>query len=358
MSGLSPEPRANATMVGQAAAERAFLDAWGSGRLAHAWLLTGPRGIGKATMAYRIARFVLSGGGGGGGLFGGPPDSLAVANDHPIFQRVASGGHADLKIIEKGVNDEGKPRMEIPVDAIRELGSFMNLTPAEGGWRLAVVDAADEMNRSSANAILKILEEPPARALLLLVCHAPGRLLPTIRSRCRRLALKPLAEKTVADLLAQYRPDLPADEAAALARLAEGSIGRALALAEEGGLDLYREMVQLLISMPQIDVQSLQAFGDRLARTDGAERFRTLAELMGGWLARMIAQAGRGGAFSEVVAGEGELMRRLTAARGLDRWVELWEKSTALFARAEAVHLDRKQVILNAFLAAERLLAA
>jgi len=358
MSGLSPEPRANATLVGQAAAERAFLDAWGSGRLAHAWLLTGPRGIGKATLAYRIARFVLSGGGGGGGLFGGPPDSLAVANDHPIFQRIASGGHADLKIIEKGVTDEGKPRMEIPVDAIRELGSFMNLTPAEGGWRLAVVDAADEMNRSSANAILKILEEPPARALLLLVCHAPGRLLPTIRSRCRRLTLKPLAEKAVVDLLAQYRPDLPADEAVALARLAEGSIGKALALAEEGGLDLYREMVQLLISMPKIDVQSLQAFGDRLARADGAERFRTLAELMGGWLARMIAQAGRGGAFSEVVVGEGELMRRLTTARGLDRWVELWEKSTALFARAEAVHLDRKQVILNAFLAAERLLAA
>lgn len=348
-------PRTATDLIGHDAAERAFLDAWGSGRLAHAWLICGPRGIGKATFAYRIARFALAGGGGGGGLFGGAPESLAIPPEHSVFRRVASGGHADFKVVERGWSDDKKTKLrtEIAVDDVRGVGAFLSLTPAEGGWRVVIVDAADDMNRSSANAILKVLEEPPRSALMLLVSHSPGRLLPTIRSRCRRLMLKPLPETTVIELLARSRPQLAAEDAQSLARLAEGSIGKALALDAVGGLALYREMIGLLAEIPRLDVAALHAFGDKLGRGD--DSFRTVSELFSWWVGRAAAVAARGGQGSgEVVAGEAALQRRLVGAAGLDRWIEVWEKITHLFDRADAVNLDRKQVVLNAFLALER----
>ncbi len=352
-------PRTATDLLGHAAAERAFLDAWTSGRMHHAWLIGGPRGIGKATLAYRIARFVLSGGGeGAGGLFGGGPESLDVAPDHPAARRIAAGGHGDLKVIERPTDEKtGKRKSEIPVDEVRDIGHFLSLTPAEGGWRVVIIDAADEMNRNAANAVLKVLEEPPKRALMLLVSHSPARLLPTIRSRCRRISLQPLPEPQLLTLLDRFKPGLDVAEATALARLAEGSIGKALALAEEGGLELYRDMVGLLSTLPRLDVPALHAFGDRVGKSD--EGFRTVSDLLAWWLARLVQAAGTGGLSSgEVVAGEGALIGRLGGAAGLDQWVEVWEKITHLFARADAVHLDRKQVILSAFLAVERLVRA
>ena len=266
------------------------------------------------------------------------------------------GGHADLKVLERGWADDKKTRMrgEIPVADVREVGGFLSLTPAEGGWRVVIVDAADEMNRSSANAILKVLEEPPRNALLLLLAHSPGRLLPTIRSRCRRLTLRPLADDQVELLLRRHRPDLEAGDAAALARLAEGSIGKALGLAEAGGLPLYRDMVGFFNALPRLDVPALHQFCEAAAKADGA--FRTVTELFSWWLARAAAQAGRAGAgaASEAVPGEAGLQSRLVRVAGLDRWVELWEKTRDLFSRADAVNLDRKQVLLNAFFAVER----
>ncbi len=349
----APDPAANPLLVGHAAAERAFLDAWNAGRPAHAWLLCGPRGIGKATLAYRIARFVLSGGG-EGGLFGAP-ESLDVPADGPVFRRVAAGGHADLKVVARGWTDDKqtKRRGEIVVDDVRGVGGFLSLTPAEGGWRVVLIDAADEMNRNAANAVLKVLEEPPRRALLLLLAHSPGRLLPTIRSRCRRLSMQPLAEAEVEGLLRRYAPELPEPDALALARLAEGSVGRALALAEQGGLTLYRDMFALLQGLPRLDVPALHAFGDRVGRGGDGEAFRTVSELLGWWLARLV-RAGGGGAAAEVLPGEAGVMARLLQAGSLDQWVEVWEKITHLFARAEAVSLDRKQAVLNAFLMVER----
>lgn len=350
-----PRPSDNPELIGHDGAEAAFLDAWNSGRLPHAWLICGPRGIGKATLAYRIARFVLAGGDGDGGLFG-PPQNLATSPEHPVFRRIAANGHADFKVVERGWADDKQTRLrsEIVVEDVRGVGGFLSLTPAEGGWRVVIIDAADEMNRSSANAVLKVLEEPPRRALLLLVSHSPGRLLPTIRSRCRRLNLPPLAETRVLELLQRHRPDLAAADAAALSRLAEGSIGRALALAGEGGLDLYREMIDLLSRLPRLDVVALHAFGDRVAKAGASDSFRTLTELFGWWLARLVRTGGEGGPVAEVVAGEEAVMRRLLAAGRLDQWVEVWEKITHLFNRADAVNLDRKQVVLNAFLTVER----
>ena len=178
-----PVPRENPHLVGHELAAGALVEAWGSGRLAHAWLIAGPRGIGKATLAYRFARFVLAGGEGGGN------DGLAMAPEHPVFQRAAAGGHSDLAVIERGLGDRGRLRAEIVVDDVRKANAFLSLTAGEGGWRVVIVDAADEMNRNAANALLKRLEEPPSRVLFLLVSHAPSRMPATLRSRCRLLSL-------------------------------------------------------------------------------------------------------------------------------------------------------------------------
>lgn len=352
-------PRRNPDLVGHADAERTLLAAWNSGRLPHAWLIGGPPGIGKATLAFRFARFVLTQGAAdadGAGLFGAPepPSSLHTDPADPVFRRVSSAGHADLLTVERQ-RDEKRDRLkrDIAVDDVRKIAPFLHRTAAEGGWRVAVIDGADRMNASGLNAVLKILEEPPPGALLLLVSDNPGGMLPTIRSRCRKLTLAPLPEGTVVDLLGRYRPDLAEDARPALARLAEGSVGRAIALADAGGLDLYRQMVGLLSGLPRLDIPAAHAFADGLTRKQDDGLFETATELMVWWLARFARSLARGVWPAEVVPGEAALMARLAGARGLDRWVEVWEKVQRLFARAESANLDRKQVVLNALLTLE-----
>jgi DNA polymerase-3 subunit delta' len=310
--------------------------------------------VGKATLAFRFARFLLSQSAepSAGGLFApAVPASLALPPEHPVFRRVASSGHADLLTVERGIDPKRKrERTEIVVDDTRAIAAFLRLTPAEGGWRIVVVDTADEMNRNAANAVLKILEEPPDRAILILVSDNPGRLLPTIRSRCRRLALRPLSDAVVAELIGRYRPDLSASDRAALIDLAEGSIGHALELADEDGLTLHRRLLELLGGLPEINGAALHEFADGVARWGNEDAFRVIAELMPATLARAIARAARSQS-----AGEGReaALGRVMARRGLDRWVEVWEKIADLFAQADAVNLDRKQVVLNAFFALE-----
>lgn len=344
------EPRKNPELRGHGEAEKILAESLRSGRLPHAWLICGPEGIGKATLAFRFARYLLAGGPRAPSLFGAAETcSLAVDPDAPAFKRVASGGHADLMTVEIGINpDTGKRRTEIVVPDVRAVGEFLHMTPAEGGYRVVVVDAADDMNRHAANALLKILEEPPPQTVLLLVCHAPGRLPATVRSRCRKLVLHPLGDADVAALLARYLPEVPAEDRAVLVKLAEGSPGRALALAAEGGLEIYREMVALLAAPG--NAQALQRFCEKSAR--GEEGFRIVGRLFLWWLARAIRQAAVGGG-PEILPGEGAAMARISAGPGLDRTLSLWEKASRLFARAESLNLDRKQVMMSAFLELE-----
>jgi DNA polymerase III subunit delta' len=281
----APAPRSNPELLGHEA-----------GRLPHALLLSGPRGIGKATLAFRFARFVLANGGGEGalgGLFGeGDASGLAIAPDSGTFRRVASGGHADLLTVERAYDPRRRRlRGEIIVENTREIAAFLRLTPAEGGWRVVIVDGADEMNRNAANALLKILEEPPRRALLLLVAHSPGRLLPTIRSRCRRFPLAPLPPAIVRQLLLRYRPDLPESQAEALTALSGGSIGRALDLAAAGGVELYESVLALLSRDKGIDPAALHSFADRVARGEAEEAYRAVEELVAQLLARVAGGA-------------------------------------------------------------------
>src|SRR5438552_382229 len=216
-------PRENPDLFGHENAERELRRLDGVGRLPHAILLSGPRGIGKATLAFRLARFLLAK---AGERAGHADRGLAIDPESGVFRRVAAGGHANLLTIERAYDARRRRlRSEIVVEDAREITGFFRLTAAEEGWRIVVVDGAEEMNRSAANAHLKVLEEPPRRALLLPVSHSPGRLLPTIRSRCRRFPLAALGRPAVVQLLRRYRPDCAEPEAEALAALSDGSIG-------------------------------------------------------------------------------------------------------------------------------------
>src|SRR6266851_3800630 len=356
----APAPRANPDLLGHEAAEQALRRLFEAGRLPHALLLSGPRGIGKATLAFRLARFVLANGVGEGSLLapsGGSVDEgsgLAIAPESGVFRRVAAGGHADLLTVERAYDPRRRRlRGEIVVDDTREIAAFLRLTPAEGGWRVVIVDGADEMNRNAANALLKILEEPPRRALLLLVAHSPGRLLPTIRSRCRRFPLAPLPPAIVRELLLRYRPDLPEPQAEALTALSAGSIGRALDLAAAGGVELYDAVLALLSREAGIDQSALHAFADRLARGDAEEAYRAVEELVVQLLARVAGAAARGSGDAPPAAHESLVLQRLGNRASAARWAELRDEIGRSFARTDALNLDKKQTILGAFFAIE-----
>ncbi|MDH3241778.1 MAG: DNA polymerase III subunit delta' [Alphaproteobacteria bacterium] len=364
-SGGAPEPRANPILLGHERAEATLAEAARSGRLHHAWLVTGPRGIGKATLAHRFARWLLAGRAEEttqDALFADAApagDGLWLDPNDPLFHRIATGGHADLMVAQREYDERAKRlRSEIVAADVRKVSGFLSLTAGEGGWRVVIVDGAEDMNRHAANALLKTLEEPPSRTVLLLVSHAPGRLLPTIHSRCRKLPLKALDQATVESLLGVYRPELAPDETAQLAALGEGSIGRALELADAGGLALYGELIALIAPLPQLDTVRLHGLAEALARArpepGTRDPFEVAAGLLGWWLARLIRARAVGRLPPELVAGEGEVMARLAAAGNLDQWVEVWEKINRLFARASSVNLDRKQVLLNAFFALAR----
>jgi DNA polymerase III subunit delta' len=362
-----PAPRVNPYLIGHAAAEDQLLRAWRSGRMPHAWLLAGSRGIGKATLAYRFARFALAEGAAAnadqaalfGGTAGPPPDSIALDAAHPVFRRVAAGGHPDLFTLERGMMhpDTKRPTNEIVVAHVRRVNEQLRLTPVEGGWRVAIIDEAEAMNPNAANAFLKLLEEPPAKALIMLVSHAPGRLLPTIRSRCRLLALPPLSDLDVDALLARYRPELAATDRAVLLRLAEGSIGRALDLEARGGVELYNDVLAILGKLPKLDTPSLHQFAERMARrgTDAAEDasagFRTTIELLGGWLGRVARYSATGSAPGGWET-EHSLWKRV-AQRGPAPWLQAEERVVQLGGATDAVNLDRRQALIAAFLAVE-----
>jgi DNA polymerase-3 subunit delta' len=351
-------PRANPDLVGHESSERELRRLAEAGRLPHAILLSGPRGIGKATLTFRFARYLLAKSAGtSADLFGAANSGLAIDAESGVFHRVASGGHADLLTVERAYDPRRRRlRSEILVEDARQIAAFFRLTAAEEGWRIVVVDGAEEMNRNAANALLKILEEPPRQALLLLVSHSPGRLLPTIRSRCRRFPLAALARPMVMRLLAAHRPELAEGEAAALAELADGSIGRAIELADAGGLALYRSMVDLLSQIPRVDLAELHAFADRLARPEADDGYRAVEELLSQFLARMAARAARrqlGG--HDPIAGEGAVMQRLAAHADPARWAAVRGEIGRGFAGTHQLNLDRKQAMLGAFLVIEEM---
>jgi DNA polymerase-3 subunit delta' len=348
-----PHPRETENLIGHDRAEETLLDLVKSGSLPHGFLITGPRGIGKATLAYRLARFVLRYG--VGSAEAQAATSLHIPASDSVFHRVAAQGHGDLLILRRRWDFERKRlKTELSVDEVRRMAGFFSRTAGEGGWRVCIADAIDEMNVSAANALLKLLEEPPLRALILIIAHAQAHVLPTIRSRCRVLTLNPLRNEDITALLALHLPELEGAKAQLVARLAEGSAGRALMLGQGEGIEIYDEMLTLFSGLPQLDLKTLHRLADRLSSRDNQALYQLFVDLLRDFLGRSI-RARAQDKLSELPQREIQAATRLFEGARLDKAAELWEKTGDLFARAEARNLDRKQTVLTVFDALARL---
>ncbi len=319
-------PRENPALFGHEAAEREFDAARAGGRLHHAWLITGPEGVGKATLTFRFARRLLA--------------TRGDANDpaNPVFRRVAQKTHADLLTVEREFDDKKKrQRTEIVVDDARDIAGFLRLTPAEGGWRVVVVDGAEHLNRNAANALLKVLEEPPQRAVLLLSCAAPGRLLATIRSRCRLLPLRPLGDADMSRALALVLPEEGEGARAGLAAISGGSPGRAALLAAEGGIAIAALVDEVLLAAPAIPVARAYEVADRLARSEAG--YTNFMDLLRDRLGVALRRAARGGSAHEGAD-------RLAGLRPLGEWSEVWHALGRLQDETERANLDKRHAIV------------
>lgn len=335
----APHPRSATALYGQEAAERAYLDAAATGRLHHAWLVTGPRGVGKATLAWRIARHLIA---------GGRAATLDMASGEAVFRQVEALSSPQLFLARRPWDDKAERlKTAITVDEVRALKGFFQLAAADGGRRVAIVDSADDLNGAAANALLKILEEPPAGATLLLVSHRPAGLLPTIRSRCRELRCAPLGPEPLARALAAAGSEAPAD--GRLALLADGSVAAALDLVDGGGIALYEEIVGLLRRLP-IDRRRLGDLADAAAGRAAAARYAMTLDLALRALGR-LALAAAGTAPLPFSPAEAELFAAVATTPAQARlWAALLPRLAARAAHARAVNLDPAQVILDTFL--------
>lgn len=319
-----PHPRETFRFIGQEEALARAARAIRNGRVPQGLLIGGPPGVGKATLAYRIARYLLK----YSATADGPAD-LGVPADDRVSVQIAAKSHPGLKVLKRGINPEtGRLMTVLSVAEIRSLSGFFGLTSGAGGWRVAIVDTADDMNDAAANALLKALEEPPPRAMLMLLANAPGRLLPTIRSRCQRLALRPLSASGLDAELLQRMPGLAADVRASLIRFAGGSLGVALQVAAGEGLMLAGEADKLIDGAAEPDLVALMTLAERIARTkDGFETF-------GDFVALTLADRIR--------------VRAHSGAQNLKPWMSTWEKLRDSFVRTSALHLEPRQTILSA----------
>lgn len=317
-----PHPRNSYRLEGEEGPERAFLDALARGRLHHAWLLVGPEGVGKATFAYRAARRLL----------GARPDPawgvLGADPEDPVSRQVAGRAHPDLMVLERE-GEEGKARKTIPVDEARALPEFFSKSPGQAAYRVAIIDAADDLAAAGANAVLKTLEEPPERGVLFLVSHSPGALLPTIRSRCRRLAFAPPPQDAAAAWL-EREANVSEEEALGLLRLARGAPGLALRLAGAGALEVDEAARKLVARLPAVDELAALALADGFRGAEGQARFSLLMDRIAAALHEKAAAAA------------------LDGRGALDRWAQAWELVSTLPGEAEGLNLDRSDAFFTA----------
>jgi DNA polymerase-3 subunit delta' len=328
-----PHPRETSVLFGHREAEAALLNAYRSGRIPHAWLIGGAQGIGKATLAYRMARFVLT--------HRDPSmpavqraETLWVDPSDSVARHIAAGAHGGLLTLERTVNDKGVMRSVITVDETRETIGFFGSTAAVEGWRVCIVDTVDDLNPNAANALLKILEEPPQQSLFLLVSHAPARVLATIQSRCRKLPLRPLATSDVvraAALASDVAIDNPALTEAASA--SEGSVARALTLLGGDALKLQQRAAALLATLPKVDLRELHALGDSLGTSDRVA-LAAFVDSIDRWIAERLRNP--------------DLDANANLPR-LARLAEVWEKIVRAARDTQDYNLERKPLVFSVF---------
>lgn len=327
-----PIPAESEFLVGHQQAADRFVAAYHAGKLHHAWLVSGPRGIGKATFAFHLSKYILS---------NPRPDSSqgyrfgSILNS--VHRQIAQGAHPDLLHLTRSWDSAGKRfKTQLSVDEIRKTQAFYGMTAGAGGWRITIVDPADDMNANAANALLKILEEPPKRSLFFVISHSPGRLLPTIRSRCQLLNLKPLTTQEVGAAIPKLGVEAAPEEIMPSAALAEGSLRQALQLL--GGdaakhFGRFEDVMKHGGRGSSEDWVAAHDVSDALARRGSEEAFHQFTDLVLGWIARQVRQSDT--ADTAALAG----------------WVEVWDKANRSVSLANTFNLDRKQAVLNLFAA-------
>ena len=327
-------PRETSTLVGHAAAEAEMLDAFRANRLPHAWLIGGPEGIGKATLAWRFARFVLA---------HRDPASEAVRNArdlsvcarHPASAQVAAGGYGDVAVLRREWNDKtGRLFTEIKVDDVRRASSMFQQASRAGGYRICILDSAEDLNPNSANALLKLIEEPPPMSLFLVVAHRPATILPTIRSRCRLLMLAPLSEADLVEALRGLGPPFSEMSQDVLAEAAERggrSVRGALHRLSGDRLSLDRDTAALLDRLPDLDWRALHRLADRIGGEQ--EEFGVVLATVLDWLHARLAQSSGGS----------------LAVRRLAPLAEVWDKVRRSAREAESLNLDKRTILFSIF---------
>lgn len=333
-------PKNNSYLLGHDEAQAMFLQAWKNNSLHNSWLISGIEGIGKATLAYKLARFLLS------ADFSKKESytSLDISPASPIFKQVTGNSHPDLKIIERDYTDtdrrkiikainEGeqlsseemkglKKSAFIRVDDVRTINEFFSKRSSNDGWRIVIIDSIDDMNPASANAVLKILEEPPHKALMLLISHNPNKLLPTIKSRCAKLQLKPLEDNQVASLLRRYRPELNENTIKKITKISSGSIGKALSYVDNDAAMHYEALCGILLSGNNFRIADIMDFATKATSTE--EDYALTQELILKFMSENIKDSGR-----------------------IVEFAQCWENIIKTFSEVERLNLDKKQAIIN-----------
>lgn len=365
-TGIAPSaqglthPRAMSFCLGHEAQEHHCLEMLAHNKMPHALLLTGLKGIGKATFAHRLAKYLLANPKGGAGdpaqdaLFGAEDipatkaENLDATPENKAVRLYVSGAHPDCKTVERAY-DDAKNRYKDAVDVaeIRKIAPFLRMAASDGGWRIVIVDDADTMNRSAQNALLKILEEPPKKTLIILVAHRPGRLIATIHSRVQRLSFHPLADSHVAALLAQC--ETPPDEAqtAQLVAMAQGSIGNALDLWEEGGLDMLETVLACLKDYPTIDWKNIHKLTDPLTRAGQDKAYALFQQLSIKLLMEATAAKARNQSLPSYLA-DNQGLQKIRDKNTLPQLVQKTEDLQAHFSQSNHANLDKKQTLLHA----------
>ncbi|MEM8749317.1 MAG: DNA polymerase III subunit delta' [Pseudomonadota bacterium] len=326
-----PLPSESMFLEGHAEAAQKIASLYKSGTLHHAWLLSGPRGIGKATFAFHAARHLLAHPDGASA-----PDHIDPESwPHNLVRQVAQAAHPDLLHLTRPWDDKTKRfKTQVSVDEVRKTQAFYSMTAGGGGWRITIVDAADDMNASAANALLKILEEPPKRSIFFIVTHAAGGLLPTIRSRCQSLPLKPLAQDTVGQLLRRFEVQASEQDIDTAARMSEGSVRQAILLSQKSVLDDYRKFEALMgegAAGRSQDWVVAHSVADSVSRRGQEDAYSLFNQLVLAWIGKQAR------------------LRENEPLQSLAGWAEVWENANKSISLADAFNLDKKQVVLDLF---------
>jgi len=362
----APHPSEATKIFGQDSAQQQFLNAFDRGRLHHAWLLSGPRGVGKATLVWKIAKFLLTKPNAPtqDGLFG--PISQNVSNleippDHPALPRILAGSEPGLCVLRRSYDEKRKRfKQNITVDDVRSLKSFFGLSAADGGARVVIIDAADDMTGSAANALLKMLEEPPKNAFLFLISHQPAALLSTLRSRCRELRLSALSHDMVQQALAQAKIHLSEEQSSLFTRLSAGSAGQAIRMAQFDGDALYSALISTLQTLPNLNQSAALKLAESFGGQANSERFELLIDLID----YILGQAAKTSLISLDPAADPTTLDQKLFTKlhkgpiGARKWAFVQQDISQRMRHGRAVNLDPVTLILDMFFKIEKCAAA